>query len=94
MINFVISITSVSKRTIYGAAFVLSSTLYPVEAEAYIGPGAGLSAIGSLLALFAVVGVTIAGFLWFPIKRLMKNRKAAAGHNVSNNQQIKSDGKE
>lgn len=94
MINSVISITSVSKRAIYTVAFVLSSTLYPVEAYAYIGPGAGFSAIGSLLALIAAVGVAIVGFLWFPIKRLMKNRKAAASHNISDNQQIKPDGKE
>jgi hypothetical protein len=44
-------------------------------ASAYVGPGIGLSAIGSLLALIAAVVVAIVGFLWFPIKRLLKKRK-------------------
>lgn len=42
---------------------------------AYIGPGAGLSAIGSLLALVVALIVAIFGFLWYPIKRLMKKNK-------------------
>lgn len=38
---------------------------------AYIGPGTGLSAIGSALACLAGIFVTILGFLWYPIKRLL-----------------------
>ena len=45
---------------------------------AYIGPGAGLSAIGSLLALVAAVIVGVLGFLWFPVKRLLRNRKTVS----------------
>ena len=45
-------------------------------ALAYIGPGAGLSAIGSFFALIAAVVVAILGFLWYPFKRLLRNRKA------------------
>jgi CDP-diglyceride synthetase len=44
-------------------------------AHAYIGPGAGLSAIGSFLALCAAVVIGVFGFLWFPIKRLLKKKK-------------------
>ena len=47
-------------------------------AHAYIGPGAGLSAIGSLLALIAAVFVAIFGFLWYPIKSWRRRRQAAA----------------
>lgn len=57
---------------------VLSSLFmffFPVIAQAYIGPGAGISAIGSLLALLAGVGFAIFGFFWYPLKRLMKKRK-------------------
>lgn len=43
----------------------------------YIGPGGALSAIGSLLALVAAVGLALVGFVWYPIKRLMRRRKAA-----------------
>lgn len=45
------------------------------DAHAYIGPGAGISAIGSLLALLGAVFLAIVGFLWYPIKRLVKRKK-------------------
>ncbi len=44
---------------------------------AYIGPGAGLSAIGALLAIVAGLVVGVLGFVWYPIKRVLKNRKTA-----------------
>lgn len=56
---------------IYGAGWLLSAA----DASAYIGPGAGLSALGSLLALVLAVFVAIAGFFWYPIKRLVKGRQ-------------------
>jgi len=43
---------------------------------AYVGPGAGLSALGSLFALLAAVVVAIFGFIWYPIKRLLGKRRA------------------
>jgi hypothetical protein len=48
----------------------------PLTAAAYVGPGAGLSALGSLLALIAAVLVAIAGFIWYPVKRLLRRRGA------------------
>lgn len=50
----------------------------PLAAAAYVGPGAGLSALGSLLALIAAVLVAIAGFIWYPVKRLLRRRSAPA----------------
>lgn len=44
---------------------------------AYIGPGAGLSAIGALLALIFAVIVAIVGFVWYPVRRIMRNRRKA-----------------
>lgn len=44
-------------------------------AQAYVGPGAGLSAIGSFLALVVAVLAAIVGFLWYPIKRIFGKRK-------------------
>jgi uncharacterized membrane protein YidH (DUF202 family) len=55
---------------------LLLTILLPVDAWAYIGPGAGLSAIGTLLALLAVMALAVAGFVWYPVKRLMRRRKA------------------
>lgn len=51
--------------------------LAPTAAYAYVGAGAGLSAIGSLLALIAAVLLAIVGFVWYPMKRLLKNRRKA-----------------
>ncbi len=44
------------------------------QAYAYLGPGAGLSAIGSVLALLGFVFLLVVGFLWYPIKRLFKKK--------------------
>ena len=51
--------------------------LLPLPVLAYVGPGAGLSALGSLLALVAAVFVAIVGFLWFPIKRLFGRKRTS-----------------
>ena len=47
-------------------------------AAAYIGPGAGLSAIGTAIALILAVALAFVGFVWYPIKRLMRKRRASA----------------
>lgn len=57
---------------------VLAAGLLPLPVVAYVGPGAGLSALGSLLALLAAIVVAIAGFLWYPIKRLLGRRRTSA----------------
>lgn len=57
-------------------AIVISLTALP--AAAYIGPGAGLSAIGSLIALIGAIVVAIFGFLWYPLKRLMRKKQKPA----------------
>lgn len=57
-------------------SFVLFAFAYAIipfqSAYAYIGPGGGLTAIGAILALIAVIVVTFFGFLWYPIKRFRK----------------------
>jgi hypothetical protein len=49
----------------------------PLPAAAYIGPGAGLSAIGSLVALVGAFFLLLAGFVWYPVKRLLRGRASA-----------------
>ena len=44
------------------------------SASAYIGPGAGLSAIGACFAFFAAIIAALLGFIWYPIKRLLKKK--------------------
>lgn len=49
----------------------------PEAAHAYIGPGAGISAIGTVVALIGAILLAIVGFVWYPIKRLRAKRKKA-----------------
>lgn len=53
-----------------GAAIL--PALAPSLAQAYVGPGVGLSALGSVLAFIGAVFLLIVGFLWYPIKRLLR----------------------
>jgi hypothetical protein len=39
--------------------------------EAYIGPGAGIAAIGTFLAIIGGILLALVSFLWYPIKRLL-----------------------
>lgn len=41
-------------------------------AYAYVGPGSGLTFVATLLALVAAVVTGIAGFIWYPIKRILR----------------------
>ncbi len=48
------------------------------DALAYVGPGAGLSIVGTVLAFLAAIAAAILGFLWYPIRRIIRRRKEAA----------------
>jgi len=58
---------------------VMLVALVPSDGFAYIGPGAGLSAFGALLALVVTAIVAIFGFVWYPIKRLLRSLKRRRG---------------
>lgn len=47
---------------------------FPVNALAYIGPGAGITAIGTVVAFTGAILLAIVGFIWYPIKRMLKKR--------------------
>jgi hypothetical protein len=61
---------------------VISSTaaglllLCIASAEAYIGPGAGLSLLGALWALLAAVGAALAFVVIWPIRKAIRRRTA------------------
>lgn len=65
--------------TRYFAALTALSLLAAGPAQAYVGPGAGLGALAAVVAVVVGVLLLAVGFLWFPIKRMLKNKKAAAG---------------
>ncbi len=50
----------------------------PPISFAYVGPGAGITAIGALWALIATVVITLGGLLLWPVRALMKRKKGAA----------------
>ena len=54
------------------AAACAALLLVPNEAHAYIGPGVGISAIGSFFALLGAIVFAIVGFVWYPVKRLLR----------------------
>lgn len=57
-------------------AIVACACLAPAaQVHAYVGPGAGLSALGIVVGLIAAVLLGIVGFIWYPIKRLLKLRR-------------------
>jgi hypothetical protein len=57
------------------ALFALSLVLVlsPDAASAYGGPGSVLSGIGTVLAVLAAVVASLFGFVWFPLKRLVRS---------------------
>ena len=54
---------------------VLMVGLLNKPAYGYVGPGAGLSAIGAFLAAVLAIILAIFGFIWYPVKRLIKKLK-------------------
>lgn len=57
-------------------AILIALLSFPTDTLAYVGPGAGLSAIGSVLAVAAALVLGVVGFVWYPVKRLRRNRRA------------------
>ena len=45
-------------------------------ATAYIGPGAGIGAVGSLIAVASAGVLTLVGLLWYPVRQLLRFRRA------------------
>jgi hypothetical protein len=65
------------------ALFLLALIASP--AAAYVGPGAGISVLGSLLGILATIFVAIGAILFWPIRKLIKRRKAKKKTEVPGN---------
>lgn len=63
-------------RRAFVAAIGLAGLATSAPALAYVGPGAGLSVIGSILALVGALFLALVGFIWYPIKRWRNATKA------------------
>ena len=57
-----------------GACLALCSL--PGVAQAYIGPGAGITFIGALIGVVLAILSAISFILFWPIRRFLKRRKA------------------
>ena len=55
---------------------LVGMALFPSPVDAYMGPGAGLSAMGALLSLVAAGVFSLIGFIWFPLKRAIRMLKS------------------
>ena len=69
-------ISVLSLSLVIAAAMLLIS---PESAAAYVGPGAGLTVIGAALAFVGSIVLAIAGFVWYPAKRLLRSRTKKGG---------------
>lgn len=66
---------SVPRRVAWVTGIVgAGSLLVPQAALAYGGPGSIVSGIGALLAVLAAIVAAVFGFLWFPVKKLIRAR--------------------
>ena len=55
---------------------IAAGVLTPLEtAQAYVGPGTGLTAIGTIIAFVAAFLLAIIGFVWYPLRRILRGRK-------------------
>jgi hypothetical protein len=57
------------------ASLGMVAAAVPSPAFAYMGAGAGLSAIGSVLSFLGVFLLMAIGFVWYPLKRMLKRKK-------------------
>ena len=55
-------------------AVVALLAVAPLAAQAYVGPGAGVGMIGSLLAVLGAVLLAIVGLILWPLRMLKKRR--------------------
>lgn len=58
---------------------ILPALLLPLTASqalAYIGPGAGMSIVGSVLSILATFFVAVGAILFWPVRKYLKRRKA------------------
>ncbi|WP_404406150.1 hypothetical protein [Pelagibacterium halotolerans] len=55
----------------------LTTAFLAQPAFAYVGPGAGLTAIGTMVAVLAALILALVGFIWYPLKRLMRRKRPA-----------------
>ncbi|MGF1500872.1 MAG: hypothetical protein ACFBSD_03570 [Paracoccaceae bacterium] len=64
--------------TFVPAAFAVMIAGLATPAAAYIGPGVGAGAIAVVLGVIGAIAMAFVAILWYPIKRLIRGKKAPA----------------
>ena len=79
--GFTMRIDAVRSSSMRTLKIVLLSTfailILSDAASAYAGPGAGISAIGTLFSIVSAFFLAIVGFVWYPIKRVLRRFRSA-----------------
>lgn len=65
------------KKTFVIATVFAAMALEP--ALAYTGPGLGAATIAVVVGFFTSIFVALFAVIWYPVKRLLKNRKSSQG---------------
>ena len=65
-----------AKRAAGVALCMIGAATLPAAAWGYVGPGAGLSIVGSILAFVAAILLGVIGFIWYPVRRLLRSMRA------------------
>ena len=61
----------------------LAMILLPASLQAYVGPGSGLSSIGSVLGFLLLIVLLAVGILWYPLKKLFNAVRSKRGEGSS-----------
>ena len=57
---------------------MIFALLLSAPASAYIGPGAGISVLGSLLGIIVTIVVAIGAIIMWPLRKVLKKRRQNA----------------
>lgn len=64
-----------NQRKVTTLFLLVWAVLFPLSAEAYVGPGLGAGTIGVVLGVLASVGLVLMAIVWYPVKRILKKIK-------------------
>lgn len=63
--------------TLFAAAGVVA--LHAGTAQAYIGPGVATGALAAVVGVLGAIFLALFAVIYYPIKRMLKRRRAVAG---------------
>lgn len=66
------------KTLVTASPLALVLALFSAPALAYVGPGAGLGVIGTLVGIVAAIVLAMFGLFWYPLKRAFGKKSATA----------------